>query len=167
MRGGVADCVQVDESIHVRVDSVDLDPSHRTGGRPGERLGQCDLQLGRADAEGWDDRSGIEDALSAQTVMGRLARLGLHRQESLCPSRIIGEPERVGRAGVPDARTDGGVDVIVTEQDEIGLQFGVVDLDLIHVGILALDRVDERMREQHVDPVARTGTPGFAKGLDR
>ena len=73
--------------------------------------------------------------------------IGVENHEALGPVGIIGKGKRVGRTGVPNVTAIGNrtVGVVVTEQHKIGLQFAVVDLDLVHVRVTPLDAVHKRM----------------------
>ena len=58
---------------------------------------------------------------------------------------VVGKAERVGRAGVPDALGDLGVEMVMAEQDEVGLKRPEVDLDLVDVSVPGLDLLDPRV----------------------
>ncbi len=82
------------------------------------------------------------------------------------PVGVVGKAERVGRAGVPDALGDLGVEMVMTEQHEVGLKRPEVDLDLVDVSVPGLDLLDPRVGEEQVGVLAAPRPVGLLEGLE-
>ena len=92
--------------------------------------------------------------------------VGVEHDDTLGLVGVVGEGERVGGPRVPDAVGHPDVKVVVAEEHEVGPQRAGVNLDLVDVGVAALDRRHQGVGQQQVGAVEAALAVGLLEGLD-
>jgi hypothetical protein len=151
--GRVLDLLEVEQAVGLRVDAVEEQARHRAGRHRRRTLEHELRHLGGREAERVHRVEGDELATRWHGHVLHLAGVGVEHHDALGLVGIVGEGERVGRAGVPHALHHLRVEVVVAEQHEVGLDAAGIDLDLVDVGVARLDLGDARVGEQQVGAV--------------
>ncbi len=99
--------------------------------------------------------------------MAAFARVRVEHHDALGPLGVVGEAESVRRARVPDTLAYSSMKVVVAEKDEVRLERGEVDLDLVDVSVLGLELLDPGMGDEQVGAVRAPRRTGLAEGVER
>ena len=160
VRRGGPDRLEIEHAIGLGVDPLQEQPDDGAGRYARDAFEHPLLYLGRRQAEGVDGGQREQGTLASERNMDDLACISVEDHDALGGVGVVGIGEGVGGAGVPDAGVDLGMEVVVTEQRQVGrrLEQAGVDLDLVDVGVVGLHLRHPGMGEQQVGGIGVCGS---------